>query len=270
MGRNYLKISIVVLSLLVASASSALELIENGGFETGDLAPWERSGENEYTQAVSEQYSLEGTYSGFVEGTDQLVQSFEPRLGSQLEVFSLAVMTAMWGTHVTIEIHYVDESNPTIVDLLIPGPYQWYAFDLLNRVDTDRQAHRIVLTGHGGGVRPPYNRTWFDAVTIQNNPPDDPVDPPIPEDMEVIEAETKKVKVFFNTKKQRTRLSLALRAEELPEGIHEGPVEITVLFSQDGLTTAIEAEAELVDVPHRKDHIIQLKDQGSADKGKGE
>ena len=122
------------------------------------------------------------------------------------------------------------------------------------------------MTGHPGGVSPEHTRTWFDAVTIQNNPPDDPVDPPIPEETEVIGAETKKVKVFFNTKKQRTHLSLALRAEELPEGIHEGPVEIKVLLSQDGFTTAFEAEAELVDVPHRKDHVIRLMDESSADR----
>ena len=51
-------------------------------------------------------------------------------------------------------------------------------------------------------------------------------------------------------------------------GIHEGPVEITVLLSQDGFTTAFEAEAELVEVPHKKNHIIRLMDEGSADRVK--
>ncbi len=44
MGRNLLKISIVVLSLLLASASAAEEMIQNGGFESGDLFPWEEVG----------------------------------------------------------------------------------------------------------------------------------------------------------------------------------------------------------------------------------
>ncbi len=267
MGRNLLKISIVVLSLLIASASAAEALIQNGGFESGELAPWERLGENN-SWTVTDEYSLEGTYSGFVQGTDQLVQAFEPRVGSDLEVFSLALMTAMRGTYVTIEIHYTDESNPTLVSLFIPLDFRWYAFDLLSRVDKTRQACRIVLSGHRGGDSPEHTRTWFDAITLQNNSPYDPVEPPTPDDTEVIGAETKRIKVMFNTKRPRIHLSLALRAEELPEGIHEGPVEITVLLSQDDFTTAFEAEAELVEVPHKKNHIIRLMGEGSADRVK--
>jgi hypothetical protein len=273
MGRNLLTISIVVLSLLMASASAAEELIQNGGFESGTLAPWERLGQHDYTQEVSDEYSLEGDFSGFVHGTDQLVQAFTPRLGSQLEVFSLAVMTPMWGANVTIEIHYVDDSNPTLVSLFVPSPYQWYAFDLLSHVEQDREANKIVLTGHPGGPSPTYQRTWFDGVTIQNNSPDgdpdDPVDPPDEPDHEVefIEATAKRVKVKLNLKKPKTRVAVTLLAEELPEGIHPGPVDIRVQFTQGDLTTEFEAAAELVEVPHKKDHIIQLMDE-SPEKGK--
>ena len=276
MGRNLLKISIVVLSLLIASASSAEELIQNGGFESGELLPWERVGDGTYTQEVSDEYSLEGAYSGLVHGTDQLVQIFSPRFRSELEVFSLAVMTPMWGAAVTIEIHYVDESNPTLVSLLIPAPYQWYAFDMLSHVEPDREANKIVLTGHPGGSTPTYQRTWFDAVTIQNNSqdedpdnPEDPEEPPDePADIEFIEASAKKVKVKFNLKKPRTRVSITLLAEELPEGIEAGPVDIRVQFTQGELTTEFDAIAELVEVPHKKDHIIQFVDDSSAGKGK--
>lgn len=270
MGRNLFKISIVVLSLLLASTSSAKELIQNGGFESGDLAPWEKVGEAN-TWTVTDEYSLEGTYSGFVQGTDQLVQSFDPRLGSELEVFAIAVMTAMRGTYLTIEIHYTDESNPTLVSLFIPIDFQWYAFDLLNRIDPDRQACKVVLTGHRGGDSPEHTRTWFDAISLQNNSPDDPddpVDPQDPDETEVIQADTKRITVRLNLKKPATHLSLALGAEELPEGIHEGPVDIRVLLTQDGFTTEFEAAAELEEVPHKKGHIIRFMDHASAPKGK--
>jgi hypothetical protein len=265
MGRNYFKISIIVLSLLfIASTTSAAELIQNGGFESGELSPWEKIGENN-TWAVTDEYSLEGTYSGFVQRTDQVAQSFNPRLGSELEVFTIALMTAMRGTYTTIEIHYTDESNPTLVSLFIPLAFQWYAFDLLNRVDQDRYACKIVLTGHRGGDSPEHTRTWFDAISVQNNAPDDP---PEVEVDETFQAETKRIRVRFNLKRPRTHLSLALRAEELPDGIHEGPVAIRVLLSQEGFTTEFEAEAELEGVPHKRDHIIRLMDPASAEKVK--
>lgn len=111
-------------------------------------------------------------------------------------------------------------------------------------------------------------RTWYDAVTVQNNPEDEPDDGCEVVADEVIQAETKRIRAWFNLKRPRTHLSLASRAEELPEGIREGPVEIQVLLSQDGFTTAFDAEVELVDVPHRKDHVIRLMDPESAHKVK--
>lgn len=71
MGRNLLKISIVVLCLLIASASAAEELIQNGGFESGELFPWEEVGDhNAWT--VTDSYVFEGAYSGLVRGAYQL------------------------------------------------------------------------------------------------------------------------------------------------------------------------------------------------------
>lgn len=271
MASNLVKISIVVLSLLFASASSATELIQNGGFESGELSPWEKIGQNN-TWTVTDEYSLEGQYSGFVQGTDQIAQSFEPRPGSNLEVFTIALMTAMRGVFVTIEIHYTDGVNPTLVVFFIPYDFQWYALDLLNRVDPVRYVCKIVLKGHNGGIYPEQKRTWFDAISMENNlpdVPDDPVDPEDPDEAEVIEAETKKIDVQFNLKKKRTHFSLALRADEVPEGIHEGPVDVRVQLTQDGFTTEFEAVAELEKVPHKKSHIIQFKDTASAAKLNG-
>ncbi len=177
MGSNVLKISIIVLSLLVASAASAVEVLQNGGFEAGELAPWEKIGEPN-TWTVSDEYVLEGMYSGLVQGGDQLAQSFEPRLGANIEVFSIAAMTGMGGTYIRVEIHYNDTGAPTLASVFVPIAYRWYAFDLRNRIDPNRQVRRVVLTGHRSGDTPEKKRTWFDAVTMQNNQPDDPVDPP--------------------------------------------------------------------------------------------
>jgi hypothetical protein len=266
MGSNLLKIGIIVLSLLVASAASAVEVLQNGGFETGELAPWEKIGEPN-TWTVSDEYVLEGMYSGLVQGADQLGQSFEPRLGANIEVFSFAAMTGMGGAYIRVEIQYTDAARPTVAIFYVPVAYRWYAYDLRSRIDPNREVCRVVLTGHGGGDTPEKKRTWFDAITLQNNQPDDPVDPPAVDDVEVIDAVIKKIKVLMNLKKERTLLNLALKVEEgIPEGIQEGPVEIRVQLTQEGLTTEFRAVAELVDVPRKKDHIIQLMDLGSAEK----
>ncbi len=265
MGRNLLKISIVVLSLLIASASAAEEVIQNGGFESGELFPWEEVGDHD-AWTVTDSYAFEGAYSGLVRGAYQLAQSFEPRPGSNVEVFSITVMTALpaW---ITVEVDYNDERDPTRANLFVPAALQWQTLDLLEYIDPDRDVYRVALSGHQNGDSPDDMRTWYDAVTIQNNrPDDDPEDPPYePEEIEFIEASTKRLNVRFNLKRPRTRLAITLLAEEVPEGIETGPVDIRVQLTQGGLTTEFDATAELVEVPHKKDHIIQFMDADSAE-----
>ena len=255
MGRNLLRISIIFLSLLfTTSPSSATELIQNGGFEAGELGPWVKVGDNN-TWTVSEEYVLEGMYSGYVVGADKVRQPFSPRLGSNIEVFSLSVMTAMGGTYVAVEIEYADSSGSTLVNVLVPAAFRWHSFDLLDRIDPDREVSGLVLSGHRSGYLPYHTRTWYDAVTIQNNGPGD-----IAEEADSFMASSQKVKLKFNLKKLETRLDLKLLAEGVPEGIEAGPVDIRVQFTQDGLTTEFDATAELVEIPNKKDHSIQLKD----------
>ncbi len=268
MGKHTLKISIIVLSLLVASISTAEELLQNGGFEAGDLFPWEEVGDRN-AWSVSEGNAYDGGFSALVRGPHRLAQSFDPTPGLNIEVFSMAVMTGVPGW-ITVEIAYDDDLEPTLARLYVPAALQWQALDLLEFIDPDREVYQVALAGHQNGDSPDDMRTWYDAITLQGTGPDDDPDDPVedPEASETLEASVKRVRVKFNTKRSVTHVSLALRAEDLPEGIEEGPVEITVLFSQDGFTTAFEAEAELVDVPHRRDHIIRLMDEGSAQKVK--
>jgi len=267
MGRNLLSISIVVLSLLFATASPALELIQNGGFESGDLEPWEKIEENN-TWTVTDQYVYEGMYCGLVRGAYRITQSFEPRLGAHIEVFSLAVMTgiAAW---ITVEVDYADDLGPTQAEIFISERGVWQTLNLVDYIDPDREVYRVVLSGHENGDSPDHLRTWYDAVTIQNNPPDEPPDePPDLEEKEVIGATTKRIRARFNLKKERTHLSLAVKADRVPEGIYEGPVDIKVQLTQDGFTTEFQAEAVLVDVPHKKGHVLRLMDLQSAEKVK--
>ena len=268
MGRNLLAIGIFVLSLLIASASAAEELIQNGGFESGELLPWEEAASSG-AWSVTDGYAFQGSYSALVRGTYELGQSFDPCPGADIEVFSIAVMTGMPGW-ITVKVVYDDALDPVLVQLYVPAALQWQTFDLLDYIDPARDVSGVVLSGHQNGDSPDDMRTWYDEITLQNSATDDPVEEP--EETEALQAETQRVEVKFNTKRPKTHLSLALRAEDLPEGIHEGPVEIRVLFSQDGLTTAFEAEAELVEVRcpkghcHSKDHSIRLLDSASARK----
>jgi hypothetical protein len=264
MGRNLLTISIFVLSLLFASTSPALELIQNGGFESGDLDPWEKIGENN-TWTVTHENAYEGAHSGLVRGAHRIAQSFPPRLGADIEVFSLAVMTGI-SAWVTVEVDYMDELGPTQVDIFVSPANVWHVLDLVDTIDPDREVYRVVLSGHENGDSPAHIRTWYDAVTIQNNAVDEPPDD---DDVEVIAATTKRLRVRFNLKKQRTHLSLAVRADELPEGLlRNGPVDIRVLVTQDGATTEFKTEAFLEDVPHKRDHILRLMDPRSAERVK--
>lgn len=266
MGRNLLKISIVILSLLIASASAAEELIQNGGFESGELFPWEEVGDHA-AWAVTDSYVYQGTYSGLARGPYQLSQSFDPRPGSNIEVFSIAVMTALPGW-ITVEVDYNDERDTTRANLFVPAAFQWQTLNLLEYIDPDRDVHRVALSGHQNGDSPDDMRTWFDAVTIQDNrPDDDPGNPPSePQEIEFIEASTQRLNVRFNLKRPSTQLAITLLAEEVPEGIEPGPVDIRVQFTQGGLTTEFDATAELVEVPHKRNHIIQLMNADSPEK----
>jgi hypothetical protein len=254
MGRRLLGVSILVLSLLIASASVAEDLIQNGGFEAGNLFPWEEPG-GSHAWCVTDSYAYEGAYSALVRGPYPLVQSFEPRAGVNIEAFSLAVMTGMNGW-ISVEVGYADDLGPTRAAVYVPAALQWQLLDLLPYVDPYRNVERVVLSGHASGDSPDDMRTWFDAVTLQNNNPGPAPDPP--QEIEAIESAAETVKVKLNLKKPKTQLHLHLSAVDLPEGIQEGPVNIRVLLTQDGLTTAFEAEAELVDVPQKKGHIIEL------------
>ena len=211
MGRKLLKISIIVLSLLIASASAAEELIQNGGFESGELYPWEEVTDHD-AWTVTDSYVFEGAYSGLVRGAYQLAQSFEPRPGSNIEVFSITVMTALpaW---ITVEIHYNDEMDPTRANVFVPAALQWQTLDLLEYIDPDRDVYRVALSGHQSGDSPDDMRTWYDAVSIQNNRPDEPDDLCEVVADELIQAESKRIRVWFNLKRPRTRLSLALQSE---------------------------------------------------------
>ena len=203
------------MSLLIASASVAEELIQNGGFESGELFPWEEVGDhNAWT--VTDSYAFEGAYSGLVRGAYQLAQSFEPRPGSNIEVFSITVMTALpaW---ITVEIDYNDEMDPTRANVFVPTALQWETLDLLEYVDPDRDVYRVALSGHQNGDSPDDMRTWYDAVSIQNNRPDEPDDFCEVVADEVITAESKRIRVWFNLKRPRTRLSFALQADNLKE-----------------------------------------------------
>ncbi len=265
MGRNLLEISIIVLSLLVASTVAAEELIQNGGFESGVLSPWEEVGDHD-AWSVADSYAYDGAFSALVRGPYPIAQAFEPTPGVDIEAFSLAVMTGMPGW-IHVEVGYDDLLEPTRTSLFVSAAMQWQVFDLLEYIDPDRDVYRVVLRGHQNGDAPDDMRTFYDTITLQAvGSHDDPVADP--EADEILEATTKRVRVKFNTKRSRTRVAVALKADELPEGIHEGPVEIKVLLSQDGFTTSFEGVAELVDVPHRKDHIIRLMDEASAEKVK--
>jgi hypothetical protein len=262
MGRSLLRVSILVLSLLIAAASGAEEVIQNGGFESGNLFPWEEVGDSR-AWCVTDSYAYEGAYSALVRGPYALVQSFEPKRGADIEVFSLAVMTGMNGW-ISVEVGYADDLGPTRASVYAPAALQWQLLDLRPYVDPHRSVQSVALYGHTNGDSPDDMRTWYDAVTLQNNSPG-PAPDPVPE-IEVIEAVPEKVKLKLNLKKPKTHLQLQLTAEELPEGIQEGPVNIRVLLTQDGLTTGFEAEAELVEVPNKKNHIIELEYPAHCDK----
>ena len=86
-----------------------------------------------------------------------------------------------------------------------------------------------------------------------------------------VDIETKTLN-FLGPEKARLECAIAIgnffEKYEVPEGIEAGPVDIRVQFTQGELTTEFDAIAELVEVPHKKDHIIQFVDDSSAGKGK--
>ena len=278
MWGRFLKTFLLVVSCFFASNALAGELLQNGGFESGLLAPWEQDDEAG-TWSVTGMDAFEGAFSGLALGARPLDQWVTPTLGSEVSALSFAAMTAIPG-YIRVEIHYNDDLGPTRVTLFVSEPLNWETFDITDSIDDTREVARIRLVGHNGGSSTEQRRSWFDALTLEGPgeepPPEDPpcecetcevcetceiCEPCEFEADEELEATAERVQVQLNLRKERAVVSVDLHTEELPEAIQEGPVEIRLLLTQDGFTTAFDATAEIVESRHsRRRHVLRSFD----------
>ncbi len=254
MRKNPLIFAIVILSVLFTSTTFAAELIRNGGFENGGLDPWQ--GVNGTVSNILPGY---GDYCGVVAMGHDLAQDVAETPGSDITLFSVAVKPEM-SAWIRIKVSYL-ESHPSsglndIISERYASSTDWQVFDLTDVIDRTRTICGVTLIGHSGGDEDGEVHTYFDNVTLQDSsieepPAETPVD-------KVVPATVKRLKVRFNERREVTVLRVALRAEELVETIKEGPVDLQVMISQDGIASEFEADAELIDFPHRRNHVVRF------------
>ncbi len=254
MRKNSLIITIVILSVFFTSTAFPAELIQNGGFEGGSLTPWQSD-----NGTVSNSVSFEGDYSGVVSMGRDFAQNVAETPGSDITLFSVAVMTRI-NAWVSVKVSYLEPNpNSGLYDMIseryvLAG--SWQTLDFTEDIDSTRTVCGVSLIGHSMGDEGSMVYTYFDAATLQDSSMEEPPEEP-PVD-KVVPASVRRLKVRFNEKRGATLLRVVLRADELVEAIHEGLVDFRVLISQDGITSEFAANDELINFPHRRKYITRL------------
>nr|MBC8205476.1 T9SS type A sorting domain-containing protein [FCB group bacterium] len=134
------------------------EILQNGGFETGDFPPWYHDGA--WTVSTTGQHS--GAYCAYDIGNHWLRQDFNPIPVS--EIVSATIWARQPESAIScIQFHF--SNLPTTSDLIWPTD-QWQQFDLTSFITPGGIVTGIQVWGYSGGG-PFADETFFDDVSIQ-------------------------------------------------------------------------------------------------------
>jgi hypothetical protein len=164
-----LKKALLALLFLVLFAGVALadtELLQNGGFESGVLAPWTNARDfcNNGTcsaWAVSTSNPHTGTYSAMSIGNFELRQDFTPTPGSQITNVSFWIYTSAPAT--AFDFFYTDSSDEESV--IFAPQNTWTEETVTAHVDTGK-----TLSGFSIWGASPSITTYVDDVSITATP----------------------------------------------------------------------------------------------------
>jgi hypothetical protein len=143
------EIFLAVLSVTTAFAGS-LQLVNNGGFETGSLPPWYvnqnicTTGCDPWAITASQAHS--GSFSAVDTGNIELLQYFTPVLVSNVADASFWIYTPDFfaGTFVTF---YYSSYSSGCLQLIIGQPNQWVSMDVTSCLDSGQTLQGISFFG---------------------------------------------------------------------------------------------------------------------------
>ncbi len=149
------------LAALMVTSAFAGEVLQNGGFESGALAPW-YTARTQYCVGtcvpwdVTNAFSHSGLYSAVDVGNLELRQDFSPTPGSWITNVSFWVYGA--GAN-AVDFFYSDGSDQEFV--AFPAAGVWSYVDVTSDVDASR-----ILTGFSIWGTDPSFTTYVDDASI--------------------------------------------------------------------------------------------------------
>ncbi len=155
----------LALAVLMVTSSFAAEVLQNGGFESGLLAPWytartQYCGGTCVAWGVTNSFAHSGLYSATDVGNLELRQDFTPTPGSWITNVSFLVFGA--GAN-AVDFFYSDGSDQEFVTF--PAGGVWSYVDVTSDVDTSK-----ILTGFSIWGTDPSFTTYVDDARINAVP----------------------------------------------------------------------------------------------------
>ena len=156
-----------LLLALLGSPVFATELLQNPGFETGQLPPWFQARDNCSMYCVDwvvVPFGHSGQYSASVVGDIELRQNFTPTPASQITSVSFWVeIGAPYGGSGAVDFFYTDSSDESFGYTVNSG--NWAFVDVTNDVDKNKTLMGFSIWG-GGQTEMRY----FDDLSVQAVP----------------------------------------------------------------------------------------------------
>jgi len=141
----------------IVTVLTDIEMIQNGGFETGNFTPWYHDG----AWTISYHNPHTGTYCAYDIGNHWLMQDIPPTPASQI------VSATVWCRQPEDQISAIDflySNLPYSEDLIWPTP-NWTQYNVTSFIEPTGIVIGIRVWGYSGGGPDP-DETYFDDISI--------------------------------------------------------------------------------------------------------
>ncbi len=152
-----------------ATVASAVNLINNPGFETGSLSSWTLNDNSSGTNwHIANDHVHTGRYSAEVTGNALIEQTFAPTATASITEVSAWVKQDP-GALFIIDLLYTDGSDTLF--FATPTETDFEKYDLTSMLDPGKFLTTLQVYGYDGGENGP---TWLDDVTVGVQPTPEP------------------------------------------------------------------------------------------------
>lgn len=161
--------SFALLSLGLCAGASAINLLQNPGFEAGNLSSWTLNSNSSGTnwQIATDQVHS-GGFSAKVVGDALIEQTFVPTLADSISEVSLWVKQDP-GALFEVDLLYTDGTDDFFVET--PARTGFFKYDYTNMLEPGKLLTTLQVYGYDGGSNGP---TWLDDATVSVAPVPEP------------------------------------------------------------------------------------------------